>query len=246
MTKCLFGCLIVLLLGFGCSCESANLYEENYSVISNEGFIPSKEEPKLIELIDTKQLKELSRNDDYVLIGQSEFRDSYISRTFAIDCAKKHGAVLVAVGLGEGETIEYDSVAFMPTSSTTYHSGSIYNNSSIGNNYSYYGTSTTYGSTPITVKNHKTYYYQVGYFFAKRKNKSSFGVYFKLPEDIPGNKDTAVRILSVTKGSQAEKLGIKKNDIVKSINGKAITSPDDIMQYTNGNEVIKTIKVSHD
>ena len=237
------GFLLTALFLVGCE---SNKFEEYYSVISDaeSGFI--QEEPKIIEIITKKQLTQLMQDDSYVLIGKSEFKDFYFPRTYAIDCAKQHGASLIAVECGKPEIIEYDSIDYIPTTSTTYHSGSIYDSSYFGNYYNYSGTSTTYGSTPVAVKRHKTYFPQTGYFFAKRKNKNSFGITFKLPENIPGSNDTSVRVLSVRKGSQADKNGIRKNDIVKSINGNAITSPNDVQPYIDGTETIKTIKVSHE
>lgn len=226
-------------------CES-NKYEEHYSVISDTEHGSLQEEPIIIEIISKKQLNKLMHDDRYVLIGKSEFTDFYYPRTYAIDCAKKHGAALIAVECGNPETIEYDSVDYIPTTSTTYHSGSILDSSYYGGYYNYSGTSTTYGSTPIVVKRHKTYYPQTGYFFAKNKNNNTFGVSFQLPDNIPGTNDTSIKVLSVKKGSQAEKLCIRKNDIVKSINGQTISSPNDVLPYINGTKTIKTIKVSHE
>ena len=91
-----------------------------------------------------------------------------------------------------------------------------------------------------------TYYQQDAFFFAKRKFKNDFGVYFRLPENIPGNTDTKVRISIVIKGSEAEKQGIKENDIVKSINGITINSPEDVAPYIEGKEQIKTMKVTRE
>ena len=238
----LFFCSLAFILA---SCES-NKYEEYYSVISDPECRSLQEEPIIIEIISKKQLNELMQDDRYVLIGESEFRDFYYPRTYAIDCAKKHGASLIAVECGKPEIIEYDSVDYIPTTSTTYHSGSLYDSSYYGGYYNYSGTSTTYGSTPIAVKRYKTYYPQTGYFFAKKKNNNAFGITFQLPENIPGVNDTSIRVLSVKKGSQAEKLGIRKNDVVKSINGQTISSPNDVLPYINGTKTIKKIKVSHE
>jgi hypothetical protein len=218
-----------LLVGCG-----TNRYEEHYSVISVGDYTSSKEQPKLIEIANKKQLNSLKNNGNYILIGKSDFFDIYTPRTLAIDCAKKHGASLVALELGKGEIIEYDAIKHVSTTSTTYFYGDIQ------------GTATTYGSTPVVVKEHMLCYPQTAYFFAKREFSNSFGVSFQLPENIPGNKDKTVRVLAVQKGSQAEKSGIKKNDIVKSINGETISSPDDVIPYIKGTKIIKTIKVSHE
>ena len=226
--------LIIFLATFflvGCG---TNKYEEKYSVISDGEYIPSKENPKLIEIISKRQLNELMRNDGYILIGKSYLYDTYIPRTFAVDCAKKYGASLIAFEQGKGEIIEYDSIDYVPTTSTTYFYGDVY------------GTATTHGSVPIPVKRHMVCYPQTAYFFAKREFNNSFGISFQLPENIPGSRNTTVRVSAVRKGSQAEKNGIKKNDIIKSINGETISSSDDVMPYVKGEKAIKTIKVSHE
>ena len=77
-------------------------------------------------------------------------------------------------------------------------------------------------------------------------NKNIFGVYFKLPENIPGSTDTKIRIINVIKDSQADKLGIKQGDIVKSINGKPIKNNNDIMPFISGDEQIENIEVIHE
>lgn len=226
----IFFCLGTLLVG----CSTTNRYEENYSIISDGNFIPPEGKTKLIEITSKKQLNELLRNTNFVLIGKSTFSDSYVPRTFAVDCAKKHGSSLIAVELGKGEIIEYDAIEHIPTTSTTYFYGDIE------------GTATTYGSTPIQVKKQKVLFPQTAYFFAKRKYDNSFGISFQLPENIPGNNDLTVRVSAVKKGSQAEKLGIRKNDIVESINGEIISSPNDVMPYINGTKTINSIKVTHE
>ena len=221
----------VTLFLVGCA---TNRYEEKYTVISNGDYVSSSKTPKQIEIITKKQLNELMRDDNYVLIGKSSFYDNYIPRTFAIDCAKKHGASLVAFELGNAEIVEYDSIDYVPTTSTTYFYGDVQ------------GTATTHGSVPVPVKKHEICFSQTAYFFAEREYNNSFGISFQLPENVPGNKNTTVRVLAVKKGSQAEKLGIKKNDIVKTINGETVSSPDVVLPYIKGTKTINTIKVSHE
>ena len=236
----------VLCLAFFVGCAS-NKYEEVYSAVYDGEYVHSDDDPKLIELASEKQLRELLRSDDYVLIGTSSLYDLWVPRTFAIKCGKKHGASLVALSYEVGKTVSNTAVVNVPTRQTTYHSGSIYG---YGYGYSgfanYYGSSTTYGSTPMVINYEDTYYQQDAFFFAKRKYKNDFGVYFRLPENIPGNKDKTVRISLVVKGSKADKLGIKENDKVKSINGVTINDPEDVLPYIEGKEQIKTMKVTRE
>jgi len=236
-------CSFILILA-GCT---SNKYEEVYSAVFDGEYIHSEEDPKLIELASEKQLQDILRSNEYVLIGKSSVYDLWVPRTFAIKCGKNHGASLVALSYEVGKTVSNSAVINVPTSQTTYHSGSIYG---YGYGYSgyanYYGSSTTYGSTPMVINYEDTYYQQDAFFFAKRKFKNDFGVYFRLPENIPGNSDTKVRVSIVVKGSKAEKQGIKENDIVKSINGTTVNSPEDVIPYIEGKEQIKTMKVTRE
>ena len=132
----------------------------------------------------------------------------------------------------------------VPTSQTTYHHGTVYG--SYGNYANFHGSSTTYGSTPVTINYQNTYYQQTAYFFGKRKNKNSYGVYFQLPENIPGNTDKKIRISIVVANSQAAQRGIKPGDVVISINGKSIKTNEDVIPFMNGTEKIESIEVKHE
>lgn len=90
----LFHCPILLFLALFVGCQS-NKYEEYYSVVTDAEIVSTDDLPKQMEIITKKQLNELMRNDNYILIGKSYFYDSYIPRTFAVDCAKKHGATVL-------------------------------------------------------------------------------------------------------------------------------------------------------
>jgi S1-C subfamily serine protease len=52
-----------------------------------------------------------------------------------------------------------------------------------------------------------------------------------------------VRILAVLHGSQAEKDGIKRGQIVKAINGNAIKTRADVVPYVNKKERIRKMEV---
>ena len=84
--------LSLLFLSISClffaGCAS-NKYEEVYSAVYEGEYIRSDDDPKLIELASEKQLRDLLRSDDYVLIGTSSLYDLWVPRTFALKCGKK-------------------------------------------------------------------------------------------------------------------------------------------------------------
>ena len=235
---------LLLILVFLSGCQG-NKYEEYYSAILDKSdYISTDEAAKLIEVADASQISVFESNDDYVLIGTSAFKDLWVPRIYSIECAKKYGASLVLVSYQKGETKEGQVIMNVPTSQTTYHHGTVYGRH--GRHVSFSGSSTTYGSTPVAINYQNTYYQQQAYFFGKRKNKNSFGVYFQLPENIPGNTDTRVRIAIVASGSLAEKQNIKVGDFVKTVNGKSIKTADDIRPFIEGTEKIEKIEVTNE
>lgn len=228
--------LLLALLLFCSACVS-NHYESFYSPLPRNEFLFEQRSPKVIEIVDQDQLDALMKNDDFILIGTSLFYQLWTPRSLAIECAKKHGASLVAVGYTIGETVKSESVEYHPVSYNTYHSGSIAG-------HPYAGTSTSYGAIPVVTHIANTYYHQYGYFFAKRKYKNNFGVYFQFPDNIPGNKEKEIRIQFVATGSLAERKGFKAGDVVRSINGNLIQSPADLIPFIKGEKEILSMEVA--
>ncbi len=235
--------LLPLFALFLTGCQS-NKYEEYYSILADNDYLRVDEPAKLIELAEASQISKLQATGDYILIGTSSFYDLWVPRTFALNCAKKHGACLVVLSYQKGETKEGSVTMNVPTSQTTYHHGTVYG--SYGNYANFHGSSTTYGSTPVTINYQNTYYQQTAYFFGKRKNKNSYGVYFQLPENIPGNTDKKIRVSIVVANSQAAQRGIKPGDVVTSINRKSIKTNEDVIPFMNGTEKIESIEVKHE
>ena len=235
--------LLPLLALFLCGCQS-NKYSEYYSALVDDDYLRVEEPAKLIELAESSQIAKLQATDDYVLIGTSSFYDLWVPRIFAIDCAKKYGASLVVLSYQKGETKEGSVTVNVPTSQTTYHHGTVHG--PYGSYANFHGSSTTYGSTPVTINYSNTYYHQQAYFFGKRKNKNSFGIYFQLPENIPGNTSKKIKVAIVVANSPAEKQGIKVGDTVVSINGKIIKNTEDVVPFMSGAEKIESIEVAHE
>ena len=211
---CLFATGFYLLLMLS-ACTS-NTYKDFYSACTDIEYIKSEEiTPVMFEEIDGSILKQLQENDDYIIIGISSFYSLWVPRTFAIDCAKEYGASIIVFSYQAGETKDSNITINVPTSNTTYHHGTVY--SPYGGYANFSGTSTTYESQPVTINYSNIYYHQYAYFLAKRKYINSFGLYFRLPENVLGNTDSKIRIALVKPNSPAAKLGIKPGDIVEPI-----------------------------
>lgn len=140
----------------------------------------------------------------YVVIGESNFNGKYEDIRSVAKQAISVGATVVLVNAKYTNTLAINSALFLPTTSTTYHSGSIshygtattsgtatYNNYSpyyrsanatyqasttYQGNASYSGTSTTHGTqvVPYTVQQRR--YDQRALYFAKKINKSKLGM----------------------------------------------------------------------
>ena len=83
-------------------------------------------------------------------------------------------------------------------------------------------------------------------FFKKIDASNVYGVFWDVPKRFPSGSEDApiqVRILAVLHGSQAEKDGIRRGQIVKSINGTAVKTRADVIPYVNKKERIKKMEV---
>ena len=227
-----------------CSCRS-NYYEMNYIPTPETDFVPADAPPRLMEVASWDLLKSLQEKDGYVVIGTASFYHQWVPRTFALECAEKHRASLVLVSHQPGEEKVKSKIVYMPVATTGYY---VY-----GPAYGPYGgpagvtwAYTSYGSVPVVVNYAEKYYPQFAYFLAKRKHISSFGVYFLLPENIPGNDRGPVRVAIVVPGSPAAKQGIRPGDRVRMVNSIPIFSRKQILPYANGEKEVRSMEVAHE
>ena len=82
-------------------------------------------------------------------------------------------------------------------------------------------------------------------FFKKMDTSNLYGVYWDVPRRLPAEtakSPVTVRILAVLHGSQAERDGVKRGQVVKAINGVAIKTRADIAPYVNRETCIKTLE----
>ena len=83
-------------------------------------------------------------------------------------------------------------------------------------------------------------------FFKKVDTSNLYGVYWDVPKRLPtetAESPVTVRILAVLHGSQAEKDGIKRGQVVKAINGVVVKTRADIAPYVNREVCIRKLEV---
>ena len=183
--------------------------------------------------------------EGYVSIGHSSFIAPYTPLSLAVDTAEKKGAALVLIDVRYKKTEQYTSVMFLPSTSTTYTHGHVSANGISG---TYSGSSTTHTLNAVPVQRSRDLYSHDAMFFKKIDTTKLYGVNWFVPKRLPTEASDApiqVRVLSVLRGSQAEKDGIKRGQIVKAINGVLINTRKDMVPFLDSSVVITKVEVEN-
>ncbi len=252
-TLCIFAVPALLFLFTGCI---TNHYSRNYvsaEILSGENHKQSKESRGRVVL----RLSVASTNEDaesefkdfiedgYVFLGSSAFSSGHCPWSCAIDQAEKVKADLVLLRENFLRTETRTGITFTPSTSYSYSHGTI-NTFSSGPVY-YSGTTTTTTMTAVPYLYNVDVFKQQAHFFEKRKPESSFyGALLNIPKFLPGDKDTdpvTVTVWAVLKNTRARKDGIRRGDVVESINGRVIKQRSDLRPFTENNTVITRITV---
>ena len=167
---------------------------------------------------------------------------------------------------GEGKTVYYDGDHFLGLRSEMNELNRRVRDEreAAGTNVQSVATSSACGSSARATKNavpvqgNVDAYDHNAMFFKQIDPSSVYGVFWDVPKRLPGGfggrgatalpvetseAPIQVRILAVLHGSQAEKDGIKRGQIVTAINGTAIKTRADITPYVNKKERIKKMEV---
>lgn len=240
-------CLAVMVVLSGLTGCVTNNYESFYASNSrNLSYVEQKpvKYPHIDELFYLDEVQ-LWRKKGYEVIGQSSFRGLWTPRTKAIDVARKHQAEVVLVYYKLEEERKESATVVLPQTSTTYHHGSISGPPGVTTSYSGYSTSVSH--VPVTLEYMNRFYSQRAFYLAKRKMLNSYGIYFLLPENVPGRPENEPVVIDVVlEDSPAEKSGLKAGDVIQSINGKPIPSFEEAKPYMFGQEEIIAVEVKHD
>lgn len=172
----------------------------------------------------------------YVSIGYSSFTAPYTALSMVVDTARKHSASLALTDIRYKETQKYTSVIFLPSTSTSYAYGNVSN----GRTFSATTTTTTMSAVPVQ-RERQIYSHDV-MFFKKVDPANDYGVRLFVPKRLPTEKPDepiCVRVLAVLRGSQAERDGIRRGQVVVKVNDVPIGTRKDIAPFLNGVRVVK-------
>lgn len=182
--------------------------------------------------------------DGYVSVGCSSFTGPYTPMSLAVDTAERHGASLALLDIRYERTKQYTSVMFLPSYSSSYSWGSV---STAHGRGTYSGTTTSTALNAVPVQREVEIYSHDAMFFRKIDTSRLYGVHLFVPRRLPTEKPDApirVRVMAVFHGTRAERDGIKRGQVVKSINGKDIRTRSDIAPFVNNPEIVERVEVA--
>lgn len=246
-----FALIVLVVIFSGCI---TNNYEKFYTDSEKSRTLRSVHDdaPVILKLVTTEEDVLRLMEDGYVAVGSSSFASPYCPFSCAVDTAERHGAELVLLDVRFKENKQYTSVMFLPSYSTTYHSGTVSTSAYGSGGYAYgtgtySGTSTTTTMNAVPVQREMSIYNHDAMFFKKIDYGSRYGIVWHVPKRLPTEKADSkiiVRVLAVVHGTPAEKNGIKRGQVVKSINGVPITTRKDIAPFIANESIIKEVEVA--
>ena len=226
------------LLLFSAACRVVNQYENNYCP-SAQGVkydLPRPGTPPvMLEIEDWDQVRTYQEKEHYAVIGYSVFSQGWVPRHQALDFAKKLGVPLVLV---YSKVEEDPRAASFLLGRDRLPAGGVFIPPR-----SYNWLATLHGTVPVTVNESGAFYHHAAFYLAKRRHINRYGVYF-LFSRLDG--DTRVRVAAVTPGSKAERDGIRRGDLVVSINGKRVRGPKDVEPFAENRRRIYQMEVEHE
>lgn len=154
----------------------------------------------------------------YRPVGYSSFNGEYEDDNDVKAQAKRVGATVVLVNSEYTNTQTTTSPLFLPSSSTTQHSGSVYGGGVYGR---YSGTSTTYGRTVVPITTQQMRYDQAAVFFVKSTNKLRVGVFLNNLSDRQRQtleRNTGALIEAVAEESPAFYANLLPGDVLIKVN----------------------------
>lgn len=191
--------------------------------------------------------------EGYASVGYSSFIAPYTPMSCAVDTALKHGAELVLLDIRFKEEKQYTSVMFLPSYTTGYTYGNVnttvYGAGGMGTAHgTYSGTTTLMTMSAVPVNRSVEIFNHNAMFFRRINTLGTYGVLWSVPKRLPGEALDApikIKVQAVYRGTKAEKAGIKRGAIIKTINGKAIRTRNDIAPFQNG-KPIKSMGVTYE
>jgi hypothetical protein len=177
------------------------------------------------------------RSKMYIPIGSSSFNGGYEDESRVKAQAQRVGAMVVLVNAQYTNTQTTTSPLFLPSSSSTYYSGSVYGGGVSGG---YSGTSTTYGTTVVPITTHQQRYDQTAVFFVRSTKKLKFGVNVAdlSPEQrVSSERNTGAVIDIVIENTPAFYSNVLPGDILIAINGSNVLNAKHALELMNAVDV---------
>lgn len=224
--------LCAALLLAGC----ANGYEKFYQSVPppTTGFAPVAGEPQLTSgTTDARETVIQMFQSGYGLVGLADFTGPAQDRAGAIAQAKKVGASLILVSQKFQNTVSGTIPLTLPTSTTSYTSGTA-NAYGTGGYASgtYSGTTTTYGTQTTNIPYSVDRYEQTALFFAPLQRRG-LGIFVAPLTDAQRQQigtNQAVQIVAVRNGSPAFLADVLPGDYLASIDGKPVYDAASVAQ----------------
>jgi hypothetical protein len=246
--------VVLLFLSMMVSGCITNNYDKYFSDSERDRSIKSVHgnAPVILKTVTTEEDVLQLMEDGYLAVGTSSFTGRYCPFSCAVDTAEKHGAALVLLDVRFKEKRQYTSIMYLPSYSTTRHSGYISASAYGSGGYAYgtgtySGTSTTTTMNAVPVQREMSIYNHDAMFFKKVDYSGRYGIVWDIPKRLPTDKvdsPIGVHVLAVVHGTKAEKDGIKRGQVVKSINGTPIMTRKDISQFIADESTIREVEVS--
>lgn len=231
-----------------------NYYKEHYIPHENEllqQFSGESQGNVQLALVTTEKGVMKCIEAGYIPLGTASFAEMHCPWFFAIEQAEDVGADLVLLEERFSHTTKRPSVIFLPSYSTTYHSGSAsvssYGTGGYGTAYgTYSGTSTQTTISAQHVEVPVQIFQQDALFLRKGNYGSFYGALLDVPQrlpDEPFDKRINVSVFAVLKGSAADKDGLKQGQRVAKINGVPVTTYKSIEPFLKDMKSIRSVEV---
>ena len=237
--------VFALLMGLGCGNPFAQFYNGSTLVQANTPVVHLAERkgPVVVESVGNIDQSCIEKYEDgWMPLGFASWTGPDPgSNQDAVSQAQKIGASLVLHTwelLGERTTM---MPLTMPTTTTTYSSG-IYGSSAWSGSSTSYGSSTTY--YPMTIRR----YSASAAFLAKRLGSPIFGVSCRrltAAEQSQSGSVEGLFVVCVVRDSPAANCGVLPGDILKTIDGDRMSTPDgllDILASKRGQAVTISLR----
>jgi serine protease Do len=240
-------CSLVALILSGCAQSGYKQFYQNRSdpaTLAGLALLKDGETPSIWRTEDLRGEVKKGLSKGYKIIGQSSFNGAMEGNNGVIAQAKAVRATHVVLASQFAETRTITTPLVMPTTSTTYNSGTVSSGYRAAN---YSGTSTTYGSTVVPMTTQQNRYEQTAVFMAKSITKPKLGVILdeldaRTRTEIQRNTGALISI--VIEDTPAFNADILEGDVIIAINDFSVLSPTRAIELMDNAPDGKPMKIT--